>query len=380
MTQRTKPATLKQYGRAFRATSLSAPTDARIRAAIDEPRQPRQRWFPLAWATPLVAACALAALWARTSADSSACEVTEQVDHTRYAGRCDLDLEAMTLQLSPGAVVEERNTRVSLALGTAHFSVRKVQPGQPPVTIALPDASIEVLGTEFTVEILNNATRVHLHSGRVRFRHQGRDPSSSGSSVDMLPGQLLTFESRTGKTELVTLDASAVSDPSRLHDAPANQAAPSSEGAASVAQHPEASTEAQATDGAASTATKTHDIKPTTSAKAPSPAPVATTSAPPARSPTSELDEALRLRAAGRYEEALAALDDVNPQTTRAREVVDYERAALTEHTSPARACTRYRQHLVVFPQSRYRAAVLDKLTRCSAEFGSNAPQKSDPE
>lgn len=373
MTQRTKPASLKQYGRAFRATSLSAATDAKIRAAIDCPQRPRQPWLPLVWATPLVAACAALALWVHTSVDSNACEVTEQSDHTRYEGRCDVELEAMVLQLSPGAVVEDHDSRVRLALGTARFSVHKVAAGQPPITIALPDASIEVLGTEFTVEVLQRSSRVHLHSGRVRFLRQGRGPNPDSGAVDMVPGQLLTFENHTGKTELVTLDASAASDPNRLHDAvdakpvlapmvadPSPVSAPSSApGATSDLHQPSDRHQPSANDSKQA-------AKATVRSSAASPTP-ATTAQP------SVLDEALRLRAAGRYDEALAALDDVSPQGTRAREVVDYERAALTEHTSPTRACARYRRHLVEFPQSRYRAAVLDKLARC------NAPTNSPP-
>lgn len=379
MTQRTKPATLKQYGRAFRATSLSATTDAKIRAAIDNPQRPRRHWFPLVWATPFAAACAALTLWIYVSADSHACEVTEQSDHTRYAGQCDVELRTMAVQLSPGAVVEEHDSRVRLSHGAAHFSVHKVEPGHPPVTVTLPDASIEVLGTEFTVEISHNVSRVHLQSGRVRFLRQGRGLDTG--AVDMVPGQLLTFESRTGKTEVVTLDANAASDPNRLHDAlPAEPAsAPvNATSSPSSAPSPEPETTSQSPNNS-------NDTKRTTQGAARSPAaPTAPTSTAATNTATagtvqsSVLDEALRLRAAGRYDEALAALDDVNPQGTRAREVVDYERAALTEHTSPARACVRYRRHLVEFPQSRYRAAVLEKLAQCNTSVDSRAKSTSE--
>jgi hypothetical protein len=355
-----KPATLKSYGRAFQTISMSAAADARIRRALDAHTPPARRWLPALWALPL-AACGLLVFWLTRPEPTTArgCDVVRESADTRYTGSCDVALTAMTVHLAADATFVQQESNVLLAAGTAHFSVRKVRPGERPVEIRIPEASIVVLGTEFTVTVTDNTSRVHLRSGRVRFVHQGH------GAVEMLPGQQLTFETKTGKTEVVTVSTTPADDPE--HDATSvdstaddNTADDNTAGNNTTANNttPPATPPLGVPEvfpsnrpGRALTPPSAH-AEPTSSA----------TAAPP-----TDLQVALELRAQGRYDEALARLGNVNPPDARAREVVDFEQATLIELQAPQRACSRYRQHLSHFPDSRYRAAVLQKLARCAA-------------
>lgn len=354
-----KPATLKSYGRAFHAISMSAAADQRIRRAL-EGQAPRTRTRAVVsmWALPVVAVCGLL-LWLEWPGDTTthACDVARESTDTRYAGRCDVELRAMTVRLAPDATFVEHERDVALAAGTAHFSVRKVAPGEPPVRVRVPGASIVVLGTEFTVTVTDQTSRVSLLSGHVQFVHDGR------GAVDMRPGQQLTFEAKTGKTEVVTVSAADAS--TETSRAEVRNVAP-----------PEPSSPSPATES-------TH--------LPPSPPPGAVTrtrsessprtpnGASSADAPSSDLQAALELRAQGRYEEALVRLERVTPQGSHAREVVDFEQATLTELQTPSEACVRYRQHLARFPSSRYRAAVLQKLARCDDRSNNDAPLLAAP-
>lgn len=345
-----KPATLKSYGRAFQSVAMSSAADARIRRALDVQTPPPRRWWPLAWAVPIVVAAACLVLW-QTNSDTSAgrgCEVTRESVATRYAGRCDVELSAMTVHLEPDATLVQQAAHVLLASGTAHFEVRKVLPGDPAVEVHVPEASIVVLGTEFTVTVTDHTSRVQLRSGRVRFVHEGH------GAVEMWPGQELTFETKTGKTEIVTVSPA----PSNAHELAATSTASSAPalGASVQTAEPPSSQNAGAV-GNPQTQPRRRNVASPGAPSAPSPAPSAAVS--------SDLQVALDLRAQGRYDEALGRLEKVNPVGAHAREVVDFEQATLTELQAPQRACARYRQHLQRFPQSRYRAAVLQKLARC---------------
>lgn len=344
------PPSLKSYGRAFQTVSMSAAADARIREAL-EVRTPRtRRWFPLVWALPLAAACGCLLFWLTrpTPTVAGACEVTRESSDTRYAGNCDVELTAMTVHLDPDAKFVQQSSGVQLDSGTAHFSVRKVRAGEPPVEIKVPEASIVVLGTEFTVTVNDQSSRVHLRSGRVRFVHQGH------GAVEMWPGQQLTFETKTGKTEVVTVSAPPAND--EHGDTPELETPSTSTAQEASASSPQmaAPVRQRPRNGAA------------LSKAAGSAASVAATPSATA-TPPSHLQLALELRARGRYDEALSHLENVNPSSAHAREVVDFEQATLTELQTPERACARYRQHLTRFPRSRYRAAISQKLVNCTA-------------
>lgn len=356
-----KPATLKSYGRAFQTIAMSAAADARIRRALDVRAPRKRRWVPFVWALPLAAACGLLAVWVNTSTPNPqhGCEIVRESMATRYVGRCDVDLSAMTVHLEADAKLVQNQTGVSLMAGTAHFGVRKVRPGEPPVEVRVPEASIVVLGTEFTVTVTDQTSQVDLRSGHVRFVHQGR------GAVEMWPGQRLTFETRTGKTEVVNV---------RTRDA--------ADGVAStVTASPLGASDAAATATPAPLQSSGPD--PRSSKQRPARVGAAsshatTTAAPPA--PPSDLQLALELRAQGRYEEALARLSKVSVEDAHASEVVDFERATLTELQAPERACARYREHLARFPNGRYRAAVLQKLARCvPSSASSGAPTGGSP-
>jgi ferric-dicitrate binding protein FerR (iron transport regulator) len=273
--------TLKSYGRAFQTVSMSAAADARIREAL-EVRTPRtRRWFPVVWALPLAAACGCLLFWLTRPAPTvaGACEVTRESSDTRYAGNCDVELTAMTVHLDPDAKFVQQSSGVQLDSGTAHFSVRKVKAGEPPVEIKVPEASIVVLGTEFTVTVNDQSSRVHLRSGRVRFVHQGH------GAVEMWPGQQLTFETKTGKTEVVTVSAPPADDE---HSVAAADVAPPTNTAANAA--PEVSTAEVADVGRR---------RPRASGKELSKASATPNATTPTATPPSELQLALELRARG---------------------------------------------------------------------------------
>lgn len=379
MSHKPESATLKDYGRAFQTIPLSNAADQRIRSALDgSPREKHVKWL---WAVPVAAACALALLLARGSLfePSSACEVTRNGDHTRYSGRCIVDLATMALRLEADATLDHHAEEVRLVRGTARFDVRKVPTGAPPVRIEVPEASIEVLGTQFTVTVAAHTSRVQLHEGRVRFLHAG------SGTVEMSPGEQLTFENATGRTQVVTVEGLAAPKASPIQAVTSNAAPTASQRGAT----PQGLAQPDVTDNRAATRQDAPlaPVPPASEASAVSSAanralqvsrvnigatlvPSSNTlpsTAPSAAGP-SELQHALQLRAQGRYDEALEALENVTATGTRAREVVDFEQATLTELRTPEHACVRYQQHLANFPQSRYRAAVLGKLARCSAD------------
>jgi hypothetical protein len=366
MTQK-KPATLKSYGRAFQTISMSASADARIRQALDTETPRARRWFPVAWALPIVAACSFLLFWFVQSVAPTerACDVTRESADTRYAGRCDVELNAMTVHLEADATFVQQEGSVLLSAGTAHFSVRKVQPGEPAVEIRVPEASIVVLGTEFSVTVSDHASRVHLRSGRVRFVHQGH------GAVEMWPGQQLTFETKTGKTEVVTVSATSAGnrepEAAPMATPPQSSTPANSEPELAPPSNVDAQLRSRSSHSEAASAREVSARAATTTG--------ATTTSASTTAPPSDLQAALELRAQGRYDEALARLDHVNPESAHAREVVDFEQATLTELQSPERACARYRQHLERFPKSRYRTAVLQKLGRCASTTGTSAAE-----
>lgn len=102
------------------------------------------------------------------------------------------------LELGSGAMVERftdrQGRRVFLVQGSLRAAVAKQVPGRAMV-VATPHSETAVLGTEFTVSVLPEATRLEVWEGRVRFtRLPERDSIEVGSGSAAVAGKGQPFK------------------------------------------------------------------------------------------------------------------------------------------------------------------------------------------
>jgi len=202
--------------------------------------------------------------------------------------------------------------------GWVVFDVDPVREG-PPVRIGVSEGTIEVIGTRFSVYQDHSRGHVELVEGRIRWL-----PRSVGEEV-------------ADPVELDPGDRFAWGAPSR------SLATGVAEGEAQVAQGERA--------GAGE----------------------------PGRAPKTpkSIDDIGRLRAKGRYLEALVLARDLARKTRdpRTREVLHYEAGTLIEGPlgDAGAACEHWREHLSRYPTGRYAESVTHRLARLECGTAVNA-------
>jgi len=85
--------------------------------------------------------------------------------------------------------------------GEALFTIKKrPSADDPSFRVETPDGTVRVLGTTFSVEHRDRATRVVLEEGRVAVDTRvGRPDTRRDTTFDMVPGDLVTFDADSGE-------------------------------------------------------------------------------------------------------------------------------------------------------------------------------------
>jgi transmembrane sensor len=220
------------------------------------------------------------------------------------------------------AVIEREADALRLRSGWATFDVARAEP-DAPVRVLVSAGAIEVLGTRFTVLEGDAGGHVDLIEGHIRF------VDHHGGVADIEPGRRLAWT-----------DAGSVVAAPHEHPAP-----PGSDSATPSDPNPDAP---EATRRRAVVASRPSAMD---------------TETPVAKVP---LDRIARLRAAGRYAEAVAVIDAVEADRLdpRTAEALSYERGTiLQDHLErTADACAHWRAHSRRFGAGRYRESVAARI------------------
>jgi hypothetical protein len=303
----------------------------------------------------------------RVQLGSAPCVVTEDSMAKVYAGRCSIRLPSLSFDARAGTTVRAVEGALQLVYGTAVFDVAHVPPGQPAVVIGVGGGQIEVVGTRFEVEQQQKEGAVSLFEGRIRFR----DPD--GRVVEIRPGERFRWvnrgleESSSGSAssrqdESPPVASSATYPPSgpmkpRAVEAHALESAPHA--SAKPSRRPSESNAGSASTAPPSSGTTASDVT-IESQEMPGGGADAIH-----RGLSQAVDQVIRLRAQGKYQEAMAILRKL-PRAQldeRTAEVLSFEEGNLLEHAGDDEAtCRHWDDHVRRFPRGSYRGFVEAKI------------------
>lgn len=326
------------------AVRMSTRADARIVEHLERVRRrgaaPRRRLLPVfAFGLGLLVTIVLAIIW-RPRASESVPHVADLAEAAsgmaapsddcarrlgthaiELAGHCRTAFEhpRVVVETWSTAVIEREAGALRLRSGWATFDVAHTEPGAP-VRVLVSAGAIEVLGTRFTVLEGDEGGHVDLIEGRIRF--VGRD----GRVAAIEPGRRLAWKPEGPVVAALDVDP----QPAPLVKDPAPEPAQPDD-----------------TPRRRAPAARYDDGAETPVAKVP-------------------LDRIARLRAAGRYAEAVAVIDAVEADRLdpRTAEALSYERGTiLQDHLErTADACAHWRAHSRRFGAGRYRESVAARI------------------
>jgi hypothetical protein len=274
--------------------------------------------------------------------DPAQCAVRQEHERVDVSGPCTLQLPSVTVRTDAASEIQATQEGIRVLHGKAWFEVAPVPRGGPPVQVRVAGGIIEVMGTKFVVNQDDQNGSVDLSEGKIRFL------TIDAAPVDIRPGQQFRWTNPTAPP----MASAAVESPSGMavqqKTAPAFPTSPS-RAAKRAASSPTA--EAGAPDIG-------RDAGPTIAADEADGSP---------RSAERAALRVIRLRAEGRYEEAmtaLAALHAVNVDEHTA-EILSFEEGNILEHLEQTSAiCSHWKQYLDRFPKGQYRSFVVKQMSR----------------
>jgi hypothetical protein len=235
-------------------------------------------------------------------------------------GSCTLRVRDWgTVSLRAGSSLRRADDGLELSSGAADFAVDKRAPANGSTFVHVPQGSIEITGTRFSMIQSERVGSVHLDEGSIRFH------APDGRTVALVPGQSLAW-------------------PLPAEVAAAVETAP---------------------------AARDTTVNPVTAAQRKVP------SSQPGTDRGGLVEQIAKLRAEGRYQELVEALGAAIGRERRAlmRERLSFELGAvLTYHlVANERACTHWAAHDRAFPGGHYAEEVADarKHLHCDREGGS---------
>lgn len=332
--------------RDFREFGLPPASQARIDERLLRrlaQSRPVTRRRPLLWASTALAGCACAGLilalalprWRVPAtlegmriSSSENLRTTVGPDRTISIdrGRCELADAAWGARLHAEAPARLRREAAGLRVisGTVVVTVETRPAGADPVHVLVSHGLIQVVGTRFTVVQEENAGRVTLHEGRIRFTF------ADGEETLLAPGQTLAWP-RPSRQEQPQRGTPEEAPPLV---SPAKPVEPHDE-AAPVAPGPRTSERTRV------------DLDVL-------------------------LDRLASLREQGRFREAAAQLTHAlkGHFTAATRERLSYELGAILTYqlNDAARACAHWRDHQRRHPQGRYDEEVQQALQRLGCD------------
>lgn len=239
-------------------------------------------------------------------------------------GSCALKVRGWgRVTLHSGAVLRRAGGGLELTAGRADFQVDKRSSAQGPTFVRVPEATIEITGTRFSILERPDGGSVHLDEGAIRFR------ALDGRTVTLAPGQSLDWPLPPAPPAETRPEV--VATPSAKRDVPAEPTLP----------------------------------RPRRAPPAPP---------RPAAAPDSSgiVERIAQLRADGDYaelaRELAAALDAERRPLTRER--LSFELGSvLTYHFSDrAKACAHWSGHLRDFPNGHYQEEATDARQRLGCD------------
>jgi len=229
--------------------------------------------------------------------------------------------------------IRERADGIDMDDGWIMFEVAPVvRPEGERVRIGVPNGTIEVIGTRFSVRAIEARGEIVLYEGRIRFVHE------NGAVSAMVAGQTLEWTPHgigSGPPE-------ATADPS-----------PVTRGSSPRSPNP------------ATTPGRAARLRPRSLKQEET---VLVDDEPAVEDRFAQgLGQVEQLRATGRYARALVVLDALDAMATdhRTREVLSFERGTLLELVDVERACAHWREHLERFVNGRYTAEIARHRTTC---------------
>jgi hypothetical protein len=275
--------------------------------------------------------------------DPGQCAVRQEHDRVDVSGPCTLQLPSVTLRTEAASEVQATQEGIQVLHGRAWFEVAPVPRGAPPVRVRVGGGIIEVVGTKFVVNQDEQKGSVDLSEGRIRFLPIDAAP------VEIRPGQQVRW---TNVPMVRPMPSPAVESPngSAVHQKTAS-ASPTwaSPAAKRVAASPTADPGAPDTRG---------DAGPTTAADGPGGSPL---------SAEATALRVMRLRAEGRYNEAMTALAELHAANVdeHTAEILSFEEGNILEHLEQTSAiCSHWKQYLDRFPNGQYRSFVVKQMSR----------------
>ena len=291
------------------------------------------------------------------------CVVTEDSSTKIYAGRCAVRLPSLSVETQAGTTMRQSQAALRVVYGKADFEVSHVEPGHPAIIVRVGGGQIEVIGTRFEVDQRERDGTVKLFEGRIRFRNP------DGDVTQINPGEEFRWVNRPSTEPPTDADGSQGPASSLPLDPPSAVDEPL-QGAAGTAAHKPPSRGPSQPSEMRPKATSQGAPLPT--AQSAENAPPNEDSAPPAggtdaihRDLSHTIDQVMRLRGQGRYQEAMTNLRKLprSQLDDRTAEVLSFEEGNLLEHASDGEAtCRHWNEHLRQFPQGSYRSVVETKI------------------
>lgn len=263
------------------------------------------------------------------------CQASAAQDAAVARGDCRFVAEHMSVQTWEPVTLSAHGETIRMHEGRAVFDVEHVGPSEPPVRVEVSHGAIEVLGTRFEVEQGAHGGRVDLFEGRIRFT--GHD----GTQVEILPGQ----RHRWGETQAA---ASPAANPPKQPSI-----GPAIEDEIQIDVDPEPATASRP----AGRADKPLEKSPDTASQA-----------------AAIIERVGELRAAGRYREAAAMLEDALRRRwdRRTGQVLSYELGELLHRHlgDRAGACRHLAKHQRRYRSGLYSAAIETTRARLECDEG----------
>jgi hypothetical protein len=356
---------LREQDERLRQTPMGPAMQARIERQLREASATRPQ-HEARWVSPLVvgvlASAAVILAWGRlrqtvptasprrdaavtnSPGETNDCTIHRDRDRIDFSGRCRVQLGLSTIRTDAESEIQDTREGVQVIRGKAWFEVARVPAGAPSVRVRVGGGVIEVLGTKFVVDQNDREGSVDLLEGRIRF------VAMDGAPVDVRPGERFRW------TNVVVPH---VEMPSPPVDSANAAAAPQRAARSSLASLP-----ARLPRSIASPSTERNAPKGLGDAGAA----IARESPEGGRvSAEATALRVMRLRAEGRYEEAMTALAELHAVNVDAHtaEILSFEEGNILEHLEDGSAiCAHWKQHLSRFPGGQYRSFVAKRVSR----------------